>query len=51
MNAENVKYCDSFGIKHIQNEIRKFTGNKKIITKTYTRIRFNNVWILLFWIY
>ena len=32
MNAENVTYFNSFGVAHIPNEIRKFIGNRNIIT-------------------
>ena len=32
VNAENVTYLDSFGFKHIAKKIKKFIGNKKIIT-------------------
>ena len=28
VNAENVTYFDTFGVKHIPKEIRKFIGNK-----------------------
>ena len=35
MNAENVTYFDSFGVEHIPKEIRKFIGNKNIITNIY----------------
>ena len=35
MNAENVAYFDSFGAKHIPKWIRKFIGNKNIITNIY----------------
>ena len=35
MNAENVTYFDSFGVKHITKEIRKFIGNKNLITNIY----------------
>ena len=35
MNAENVTYFDSFGVECIPNEIRKFIGNKNIITNIY----------------
>ena len=31
MNAENVTYFDSFGVKHIPKEIKNFIGNKNII--------------------
>ena len=30
LNAENATYFDSFGVKHIPEEIRKFVGNKNI---------------------
>ena len=32
MNAESVIYLNSFGVEYIPNEIRKFIGNKNIIT-------------------
>ena len=32
MNANNVIYFDSFGVEHIPKEIKKFIGNKNIIT-------------------
>ena len=35
MNAKNVKYFDSFWVEHIPKEIRKFIGNKNIITNIY----------------
>ena len=35
VNAENVTYFDSFGVKHIPKEINKFIGNKNIITNIY----------------
>ena len=35
LNAENVTYFGSFGVEHIPKEIRKFTGNKNIITNIY----------------
>ena len=35
MDAENVTYFDNFGVKHIPKEIRKFIGNKNIITNIY----------------
>ena len=34
----NVKYFDSFEIEHIPKEIKKFIGNKNVITNIY-RIR------------
>ena len=35
MNAENVTYLDSFGVEDIPKEIRKFIGNKNIVTIIY----------------
>ena len=35
MNANNIVYFDSFGVDHIPKEIKKFTGNKNIITNIY----------------
>ena len=35
VNAENVTYFNSFGVEHIPKEIRKFTGNKNIVTIIY----------------
>ena len=32
VNAENVTYFDSFGVEDIPKEIKKFIGNKSIIT-------------------
>ena len=31
----NVTYFDSFGVKYIPKEIKKFIGNKNIITNIY----------------
>ena len=35
VNDDDVYYFDSFGVEHIPNEIRKFIGNKNIITNIY----------------
>ena len=35
MNAENVTYFDSFGVKLILKEIRPFIGNKNIMANIY----------------
>ena len=35
LNAEKVKYFDSFGVKHILKEIRKFIRNKNITSNIY----------------
>ena len=49
VNGNNIIYFDSFGVEHIPKEIKKSIGSKNIITKIY-RIRFDNVWILFYWI-
>ena len=33
--AKNVTYIDSFAVEHIPKEVRKFIGNKNIITNVY----------------
>ena len=35
LNDNNVIYFDSSGVEHISKEIRKFIGNKNIITNIY----------------
>ena len=35
VNAKKVTYFDSFGVKHIPKEIRKFIGNKNFKTNIY----------------
>ena len=35
VNSNNIKYFDSFGVEHIPKEIKKFIGNKNIITNNY----------------
>ena len=35
VNANDILYFDSFGVKHIPKEIKKFIGNKNIITNMY----------------
>ena len=35
VNDNNVTYFDSFGVEHILKEIKKFKGNKNIITHIY----------------
>ena len=34
-----VRYSDRFGVKHISQEIKRFLGNKNIITKYTTMSR------------
>ena len=35
VNAKNVTYFDSFVAEHVPTEIKKFIGNKNIITNIY----------------
>ena len=35
MNAENVTYFNCFSVDHILKEIKKFIGNKNVITNIY----------------
>ena len=35
LNNKTVKYFDSFGVEHIPTEIKKFIGNKNIITNIF----------------
>ena len=35
VNNKIVTYFDSFGVEHIQKEIKKFIGNKNIITNIF----------------
>ena len=43
MNAENVTYFNSFGVAHIPNEIRKFIGNRNIITIISSRQAYDSI--------
>ena len=35
VNNKTVTYFDSFGVEHISKEIKKFIGNKSIITSIF----------------
>ena len=35
VNDNNVTYFDSFGVKQIPKEIKKFIGNKNVVTNIY----------------
>ena len=35
VNAKNITYFQSFGVQHIPEDIKKFIGNKNIITNIY----------------
>ena len=42
-DTENITYFDSFGVKHIQKEIRKLIGNKDITTNIYKMQAYNSI--------
>ena len=42
-NDNNVTYFDSFGVAHIPKEIKKFIGNKNIITHIYRLQAYDSV--------
>ena len=35
LNAKNITYFDSFGVKHIPKEIKKIIRNKNVIANIY----------------
>ena len=37
VNAKHLTYFDSFGVEHIPKEIKKFIGNKNVITDIYRK--------------
>ena len=43
VNNNNVNYFDSFGVEHIPKEIKKFIGNKNIITNIYSVQAYNSI--------
>ena len=43
VNAESVTHFDSFGVLHIPKEIKKFIGNKNIITNIYRIKAYNSI--------
>ena len=43
MNGNNIIYFDSFGVEHIPKEIKKFIGNKNMITNIYTIQAYNSI--------
>ena len=51
-NRNKIIYFDSFGVEHVAEEINEFVGNKNIIVNIFEYSKqFNNVWVLLYWIY
>ena len=43
MEAETATYFDSSGVEHIPKEVRKFIGNKHIITSIYGMQAYNSI--------
>ena len=46
MNTTNIVYLvyfDSFGVEHIPKKIKKFIGNKSIITNIYRMLAHNSI--------
>ena len=43
LNAENVTYFGSFGVEHVPKEVKKFIGNKNIITNIYRIQAFDSI--------
>ena len=43
MSGNNIIYFDSFGVKHIAKEIKKFIENKNIITNIYRIQAYNSL--------
>ena len=43
VNGENVTYFDSFRVEHIPKEIRRFIGNKSIITNIYRMQAYDSI--------
>ena len=47
LNAENVTYFGSFGVEHVPKEVKKFIGNKNIITNIYRIQAFDSITFVL----
>ena len=43
MNVNNATYFHSFGVEHIPKEIKKFIGNKNIITTMYGKQAYSSI--------
>ena len=50
VNNNNVTYFGSFGVEHIPKEIKRFIGNKNIITNIYRIQAYNSIMCRYFWI-
>ena len=43
VNAENVTYFDDFGVENISKQIKKFIGNKNVITDIYRTQTYDSI--------
>ena len=43
VNNKTVTYFDSFGIEHIPKEVKKFIGNRNIITSIYRIQKYDSI--------
>ena len=43
VDGNNIIYFDSFGLEHIPKEIKKFIGNKNIITNIYRMQAYSSI--------
>ena len=43
VNGNNIIYFDSLGVQHIPKEIKKFIGNKNILTNIYRIQGYNSI--------
>ena len=50
VNAENVTYFDRFRVENIPKEIRKFIGNKNLITNICRIQAYDSIMCRYFWI-
>ena len=48
MNGNNIIYFDSFGIEHIPKEVKKFKGNKNILTNIYRIQAYDSIMCVYF---
>ena len=50
VNNNNVTYFDSFGVESIPKEVKKFIGNKNMITNIYRIQAYDSIMCGYFWI-
>ena len=53
VNKKTVTYFDSFGMEHVPKEIKKFIGNRNIVTNIYRMQNYDSIMcgIFLCWFY